>query len=113
MKDKEKIKVYKEHDLKNQATIEGPVFKSRFKSWIRTVAFIVVAIFLPEQVAWAIEYNPAALWSHLNPLSALSSQSSAFSTPNPEVFNKAVAQSVHRFLKPLINKPIAQVQIKP
>ncbi|MBU1090502.1 MAG: hypothetical protein KKC42_01475 [Candidatus Omnitrophica bacterium] len=65
MKDKEKIKVYKEHDLKNQATIEGPVFKSRFKSWIRTVAFIVVAVFLPEQAAWAIEYSPATFLSHL------------------------------------------------
>jgi len=26
-------------------------FKSNFKTWIRIVAFIVVAVFLPEQVA--------------------------------------------------------------
>ena len=32
-------------------------FKSSFKSWIRVVAFIVVAVFLPEQVAQAVEYD--------------------------------------------------------
>ena len=32
-------------------------FKSNFKSWIRVVAFIVIAVFLPEQVAQAVEYD--------------------------------------------------------
>jgi cytoskeletal protein RodZ len=30
-----------------------PEFKSSFKAWIRVVAFIIVVIFLPEQVAQA------------------------------------------------------------
>ena len=32
-------------------------FKSSFKAWIRVVALIVVAVFLPEQVAQAVEYD--------------------------------------------------------
>ena len=37
-------------------------FQSRFSRWIRTVALIVVLIFLPEQVSWAFNYNPLTLW---------------------------------------------------
>ncbi|HTZ11014.1 MAG TPA: cysteine peptidase family C39 domain-containing protein, partial [Candidatus Margulisiibacteriota bacterium] len=39
-----------------------PEFKSSFKSWIRVVAFIVVAVFLPEQAAQAVEYDWRVLW---------------------------------------------------
>ncbi|HRZ39446.1 MAG TPA: cysteine peptidase family C39 domain-containing protein, partial [Candidatus Omnitrophota bacterium] len=38
-------------------------FKSRFKGWLRLVAAIVVFVFLPEQISWAMNYNPAVLWS--------------------------------------------------
>ena len=31
-----------------------PKFHSSFKAWIRVVAFVVVAVFLPEQVAQAV-----------------------------------------------------------
>ena len=41
---------------------EAP-FKSRFKTWLRVVAFVVVAVFLPEQVSWAFNYNPLVLWN--------------------------------------------------
>ncbi|MDD5654785.1 MAG: cysteine peptidase family C39 domain-containing protein, partial [Candidatus Omnitrophica bacterium] len=37
-------------------------FKSGFKAWIRVVAFVIVAVFLPEQFAQAIEYDPRVLW---------------------------------------------------
>ena len=40
-----------------------PEFKSSFKTWIRVVAFIVVAIFLPEQVAHAVEFDWRVLWN--------------------------------------------------
>ena len=39
-----------------------PEFKSGFKTWMRVVAFIVVAVFLPEQMAQAIEYDWRVLW---------------------------------------------------
>ncbi len=37
-------------------------FSSNFKLWIRAVAFVVVFVFLPEQVSSAFNYNPAVLW---------------------------------------------------
>ncbi|MFH1360598.1 MAG: cysteine peptidase family C39 domain-containing protein, partial [Candidatus Omnitrophota bacterium] len=40
---------------------EQEPFKSRFKSWIRTAALIVVLVFVPEQISWAINYNPYVL----------------------------------------------------
>jgi len=39
-----------------------PKFKSSFKAWIRMVAFIVVAVFLPQQAAQAMEYDWRILW---------------------------------------------------
>ena len=41
-----------------------PPFRSRFKSWIRTVALVVVLIFVPEQICWAFNYNPLVLWGN-------------------------------------------------
>ncbi|MBU4334327.1 MAG: hypothetical protein KKD07_07810, partial [Candidatus Omnitrophica bacterium] len=45
-----------------QSDNEPPVFKSRFKSWMRAVALAIVLIFLPEQASWAFSYNPMVLW---------------------------------------------------
>ena len=101
----------KNHNPEPVVEEEKEQFQSSFKTWIRVVALLVVAVFLPEQVAWALEYNPATLWRHLNPLSFL--QSSATNpTLDPKVFNHAVSQSVTHFLKPLVNKTVNQVQIK-
>ncbi|NLE65187.1 MAG: hypothetical protein GX606_04645, partial [Elusimicrobia bacterium] len=41
--------------------VSGP-FQSRFKSWMRAVAFAIVCIFIPDQVSWAFNYNPAVIW---------------------------------------------------
>jgi len=41
---------------------EKPHFHSNFKAWIRVVAFVVVAIFIPQQVAQAVEYDWRVLW---------------------------------------------------
>ncbi|MCX5711225.1 MAG: cysteine peptidase family C39 domain-containing protein [Candidatus Omnitrophica bacterium] len=41
---------------------EKAPFKSSFKTWIRIVAFIVVAVFLPEIPAQAMEYDWRVLW---------------------------------------------------
>ena len=37
-------------------------FRSRFRAWIRVVAMAVVFVFVPEQVSWAVNYNPFVLW---------------------------------------------------
>jgi hypothetical protein len=44
---------------KEQPPEDKPSFKSSFKTWIRVVAFIVVAVFLPEQAAQAAGYDLA------------------------------------------------------
>ncbi|MCM8780159.1 MAG: cysteine peptidase family C39 domain-containing protein, partial [Candidatus Omnitrophica bacterium] len=103
----------KEPEPESELIEQQPEFRSTFKTWIKIVAFVVVAVFLPEQVAWAIEYNPAILWRQLNPVSIPSLRGTSEAIPNPVVFNKAVAQSIYRFLKPLVDKPIEQVQIRP
>jgi hypothetical protein len=35
---------------------------SRFNIWIRSVALLVLTIFIPDQVSWAFNYNPQVLW---------------------------------------------------
>ena len=37
-------------------------FKSRFKTWLRTIALLVVLVFVPEQISWALSYDPRVLW---------------------------------------------------
>ncbi|MFT5388134.1 MAG: hypothetical protein ACI9E5_001270, partial [Candidatus Omnitrophota bacterium] len=41
---------------------EAP-FVSRFGSWMRVCAFVVVMIFLPEQISWAFNYDPSVIWN--------------------------------------------------
>ncbi len=45
-----------------QEATAKPKFKSSFKAWIRMVAFIVVAVFLPEQAAQAAQYDLRVFW---------------------------------------------------
>ena len=85
----------------------SPVFKSSFKTWIRVVAFIVVAVFLPEQVAQAVEYDWRVLWR----------QPAA-----PQGFSPAylrdtrgidIPLAVKNILKDIANKPVNAIQISP
>ncbi|MFC1675069.1 cysteine peptidase family C39 domain-containing protein, partial [Candidatus Omnitrophota bacterium] len=45
-----------------QPQVEEPRFKSGFKAWIRVVALVVLMIFIPEQVAQAVQYDFSMLW---------------------------------------------------
>ena len=45
-----------------QEEAKKPEFRSSFKTWLRIVAFIVIAVFLPEQVAQAVEYDWRVIW---------------------------------------------------
>ncbi|MFZ5800855.1 MAG: cysteine peptidase family C39 domain-containing protein, partial [Candidatus Omnitrophota bacterium] len=73
-------------------------FKSGFTTWIRAVAFILVAVFLPEQVAWAMEYNPLVLWRNLIPASLPSA-------------NLTVAESLKAILSQVADKEISQFNL--
>ena len=84
-----------------------PLFKSRFKSWIKTVAFVVVLFFVPEQISWAFNYDPAVLWrdkapTYFNPQTA---------SPD-EISSAQIAASLEHLLKQLADKPASRIELK-
>ncbi|MGD0337037.1 MAG: hypothetical protein ABSB18_08095, partial [Candidatus Omnitrophota bacterium] len=85
---------------------EKPVFKSSFKNWIRIVAFIVVAVFLPEQVAQAIEYDWRVLW-----------QKPGLNTFTPSytrnIQSLDIPLAVRNILKDISGKPINAIRLSP
>ncbi|MDD5691718.1 MAG: cysteine peptidase family C39 domain-containing protein, partial [Candidatus Omnitrophica bacterium] len=104
--------MHKNPEPKNQAESKpGPQektrFQSSFKAWIRIVAFIVVAVFLPEQAAQAVEYDWRVLWSKPGTLTSYS--------PNlikdPRQLDIAVA--VRNILKDISGKPVTAIKISP
>ena len=89
-------------ELKPQ--IEKPKFKSGFKTWIRIVAFIVVAVFIPEQVAQAVEYDWRVLW-----------QKPAVFSPSylKDISSIDIPLAVRNILKDIAGKPINAIKISP
>ncbi|MDD5155029.1 MAG: hypothetical protein PHF11_00890, partial [Candidatus Omnitrophica bacterium] len=79
-------------------------FKSNFKSWIRIVALIVVAVFLPEQVAQAVQYDPAVLW-----------QKPVVFTPSylKDIKQVDLPLAIRNILGDIANKPISEIKISP
>ena len=88
--------------------------KSGFKLWVRIVALFIAAIFVPEQIAWSVDFNPGILWQNPAYQPLYSSISSLSSTPlEAKAFNNAVALSLLRSLKPLAGKKrISAVKLK-
>jgi len=89
-----------------QTGVFNEVQKPHFKPWMRIIALVVIFAFLYQDVVWAFGPNFGSLAAPqfiVNPVSQL----------KPEIFNKAIADAVYRFLKPLANKPVGRVQIKP
>jgi len=79
-------------------------FKSSFKSWIRVVAFIVVAIFLPEQVAQAVEYD----WRVLYHKPAIGSIAPSYLK---DLGNIDTALAIRNILKDIANKPVTSIRV--
>ena len=75
--------------------------KFGFKTWIRAVALLVVAVFLPGQAAWAMGYDPSVLWAPRYYLG----------TGQAGYVAKFVAENVRRLINHIANKPLGQVQI--
>ncbi|MCX5698273.1 MAG: cysteine peptidase family C39 domain-containing protein, partial [Candidatus Omnitrophica bacterium] len=79
-------------------------FKSSFKSWIRMVAFILVTVFLPEQVAQAVEYDWRVIWNK-----------PAVGTIAPgylkDLKNIDTALAIRDILKDIANKPINAIKV--
>jgi len=98
---------YPEENLETKPEAQKPEFKSAFKKWVRVVALLVAVIFIPEQISWAINYNPAVFWHNLEftaqPLNNLGGL-----TP-PQITNELLAENLKRSLQPLLNKPLTQI----
>ena len=79
-------------------------FKSSFKSWIRVVAFIVIAVFLPEQVAQAVEYDWRVIWH--KPVTSTIAPSYL-----RDLGNVDTAIAIRNILKDIANKPITAIKV--
>ncbi|MFA6358474.1 MAG: DnaJ domain-containing protein, partial [Candidatus Omnitrophota bacterium] len=85
--------------------IEQPKeFKSNFKAWVRMVAFIVVAVFLPEQVAQAVEYDWRVIWNK----PSVGSIAPAYLK---NLANVDTALAIRNILKDIANKPINSIKV--
>ncbi|MFA5411439.1 MAG: cysteine peptidase family C39 domain-containing protein, partial [Candidatus Omnitrophota bacterium] len=90
-----------------QPTAEKPAFKSGFKAWIRIVAFVVVAVFLPEQVAQAAQYDWHVIWRQ-------PAVSSILTPSSPNNFAAIdIPLAIKNILRDVANKPINAIKLSP
>jgi len=102
--DKENPKPREEELL---AATEKPRFQSSFKVWIRIVAFVVVAVFLPEQAAQAMEYDWRVLWQK-------PAVGSVFSPSYLQDTRQLdIPLAVRNILKDISGKPVNAIKISP
>ena len=81
-------------------------FVSRFNQWMKVIAFVVLATFIPDQISWAFGYNPAVLYKNLPPIYAM--QDASMLMPKPAV---QVAGSLEYLLKQIQNKPNLRLEL--
>jgi len=93
-------------DLSTQES--KPVFKSRFKGWLRTVALTVVLVFVPEQASWAFNYNPQVLWGQKEGQVLSVSQDA---TPE-EIASAQIAASVSHLLDQVAYKENTRIKLE-
>ncbi|HQP10577.1 MAG TPA: cysteine peptidase family C39 domain-containing protein, partial [Candidatus Omnitrophota bacterium] len=87
---------------------QAPAFRSRFSGWLRTVALIVVLVFLPEQVSWAFNYNPGTIWgSKDQPVVSVAPDAS-----NDEIVSARIAASVNHLLNQVAYREKTRVQLQ-
>ncbi|MBN2830864.1 MAG: hypothetical protein JXL82_01105, partial [Candidatus Omnitrophica bacterium] len=95
---------------KNQLQTEGRIeqpkaeFKSSFKAWIRMVAFVVIVVFLPEQVAQAVEYDWRVFWN--KPVAGTVAPGALKNLTNIDT-----ALAIRNVLKDIANKPINAIKV--
>ncbi|MCA9400083.1 MAG: hypothetical protein KC713_00530, partial [Candidatus Omnitrophica bacterium] len=93
--------VYENSDKIHPDELNQAPFKSRFNSWIRTVALLIVLIFVPEQVSWAFNYNPLVLWGNQFGVTGTGAMNNIPQGP----LSNHVAGSVEHLLSQLNGKP--------
>src|ERR1035437_10296111 len=80
-------------------------FISRFSKWMKAIAFVVLATFIPDQVSWAFGYNPAILYKNLP---SFAMQDASMPMPKPAL---QVAGSLEYLLKQIQDKQKLRLQL--
>ena len=81
-------------------------FVSRFNQWMKVIAIVVIATFVPDQISWSFGYNPAVLYRNLPTMYAM--QDTSMPMPKPAM---QVAGSLEYLLKQIQNKPNLRLQL--
>jgi len=82
-------------------------FVSNFKQWIKSIAVIVLLVFVPDQVSWAFGYNPTVLYKNLPMVQAPIAGELA-----PKILPQAqIAGSVEYLLKQIQDKDKLQLKL--
>jgi len=91
-------------------TASAPV-ASRFSRWIRNIAIVVLAVFIPDQVSWAFSYNPAVLWGEKAGMVRFAQPGIDLPQPAAQKAVSQVPQSVEYLLKQLAGKERSRLLI--
>ncbi|RJO64544.1 MAG: hypothetical protein C4540_03790, partial [Candidatus Omnitrophota bacterium] len=87
----------------SEQNIPHQEYRSSFKAWIRVVAFIILAVFLPEQAAQAAQYNWQAIWQQPAAYKPLLANSAYLDTP----------VAVKNILTEVAGKSLTAIQLSP
>ncbi|MFC1754712.1 hypothetical protein ACFL96_15165, partial [Thermoproteota archaeon] len=85
-----------------------------FKTWMRVVAIIVLVIFAPQQIAWAIDYDWRTLWNMTTMQNQAAGRSQAAVIPYAALkaagFEKQIAFNIKESLESLLRSNAESVQ---
>ncbi len=87
--------------------LDEPPFQSRFKGWIRSVALTLLVVFIPDQISWAINYDPSVLWNKLPNVQVVNTN-----LPPAAASSMQITQSVQNLLGQIANKPNTRLQLQ-
>ena len=82
-------------------------FESRFKGWIRSVAIVLLVVFVPDQISWAFNYNPAVIWNKLPNVQVVNTN-----LPPAQMSSTQITESVENLLGQIANKQNTRLQLK-
>ncbi|MBU1125347.1 MAG: hypothetical protein KKC84_04925, partial [Candidatus Omnitrophica bacterium] len=87
-------------------------FKSSFKSWVRVVAFLILVVFTPQQIAQAAEFDWRVIWRQpfAQPLNLLPNQ---IPPQLQNLANPNIALAVKNILTQITQQPVTSIKISP
>jgi len=92
-------------------SLEG-TYKSSFKKWIRVTALIIVVVFTPQQISWAIDYDWRSLYKQTSNIYGVQPQvnSMPYANFNKANFEKQIAFNVKNSLESLTKSSVGSIQ---